>query len=114
MANDISAMKRDIERRLRDLPQLIEEHDRLTAAHRILSSNDRHDDDPVAVPRRRAARGANRGAILAVVKERPGIASSQIAVATGIAKTVVYSTVAHLKRDGEIQPEKGGYKIARR
>lgn len=112
MASDIGAMKRDIERRLRDLPQLIEEHDRLIAAHAVLTRDGGRRVDAGVPSRRRAPHGANRDAIIAAVRELPGITSAQLAVETGIARTTVYATVASLKRGGAIAPHEGGYRIA--
>jgi DNA-binding transcriptional ArsR family regulator len=47
-------------------------------------------------PRKRAARGANRDAVLAVVRERPGVSAGEIAQATGIARSTVAATLARL------------------
>jgi DNA-binding transcriptional ArsR family regulator len=47
-------------------------------------------------PRKRAARGANRDAVLAVVHERPGASAGEIAQATGIARSTVPATLARL------------------
>jgi len=46
--------------------------------------------------RRRAAQGANREAILAVVRERPGVSAGEIAQATGIARSTVSPTLSRL------------------
>jgi DNA-binding transcriptional ArsR family regulator len=50
--------------------------------------------------RRRAAPGANREAILAVVRERPGVSAGEIAQATGIARSTVSPTLSRLIATG--------------
>jgi CRP-like cAMP-binding protein len=51
---------------------------------------------------RRAARGANRDAIVAVVRDRPGVTAGEIASVTGIARATVSSTVARLAASGTL------------
>ena len=53
--------------------------------------------------RHRAAPGANRQAILAVVQERTGVTASEIAATTGIARATVGSTVARLVASGRLE-----------
>src|SRR3954454_22652375 len=52
--------------------------------------------------RRRAAPGANRDAILAIVRDRPGVTAAELASTTGIARTPVSSTVARLAAIGAL------------
>lgn len=52
---------------------------------------------------RRAASGANRDAIVAVVRDRPGVRAGEIASATGIARATVSSTVARLAGSGMLE-----------
>jgi CRP-like cAMP-binding protein len=51
----------------------------------------------------RAAPGANRAAILAAVRERPGVTAGELAAATGIARATVSSTVARLATSGALE-----------
>jgi CRP-like cAMP-binding protein len=53
--------------------------------------------------RPRAAPGANRDAILAVVGERPGVTAGELASTTGISRATVSSTVARLAAGGTIE-----------
>jgi DNA-binding transcriptional ArsR family regulator len=53
--------------------------------------------------RSRAAPGANRDAILAVVRDRPGLTTAEIASATGIARATVSSTAARLAGGGALE-----------
>src|SRR5215207_1089187 len=53
--------------------------------------------------RPRAAPGANREAIVAVVRERPGVTAGELAAATGIARPTVSSTVARLAASGALE-----------
>jgi DNA-binding transcriptional ArsR family regulator len=56
-----------------------------------------------ARPRRsRAAPGANRERILALVRERPGATAGEIAEATGIARPTVTTTLRRLADVGEV------------
>jgi len=52
---------------------------------------------------RRAAPGANRDAIVAVVRERPGVTAGEIASASGIARATVSSTAARLTGNGALE-----------
>jgi DNA-binding transcriptional ArsR family regulator len=54
-------------------------------------------------PAKRAPRGANRDAILALVRERPGVTTGEIAHATGIARSTVSPTLARLAGAGLIE-----------
>jgi CRP-like cAMP-binding protein len=51
----------------------------------------------------RARRGANRGAILVAVDERPGATTREIADFTGIARNTVASTLTRLAADGLLE-----------
>jgi DNA-binding transcriptional ArsR family regulator len=53
--------------------------------------------------RRRAAPGANREAILAAVRERPGASAGEIAQATGIARSTVSPTLSRLIAAGAVE-----------
>src|SRR4051812_23027651 len=55
--------------------------------------------------RRRRPRGANRAAILVVVRSRPGVTVGEVANAVaeeGVSKPTAYTTVSKLVRDGEL------------
>ena len=63
---------------------------------------------------RRAPRGANREAILKVVRERPGVSAAEVADVTRIAKPTVHTTISQLKRKGILEPEgANGVKLAK-
>ena len=53
--------------------------------------------------RRRAAAGANREAILAVVRERPGVSVGEVQAATGIARSSVSVVLTQLVGEGALQ-----------
>jgi CRP-like cAMP-binding protein len=53
--------------------------------------------------RPRAAPGANRDAIVALARERPGVTAGEISAATGIARATVSSTVARLATSGALE-----------
>jgi hypothetical protein len=53
--------------------------------------------------RRRAAAGANREAILAVVRERPGVSVGEVRAATGIARASVSLVLTRLVGEGALR-----------
>jgi len=131
MADLVGQIQRDIEKRLQELRPLIEEKERLEA---VLAALTNGSATAPAAPRaratttrasagrapyaagkgRRAPRGANREAILAVVRERPGVSAAEVAEITRIAKPTVHTTISQLKRKGILEPEgSGGVKLAR-
>jgi predicted HTH transcriptional regulator len=130
MADLVGQIQRDIEKRLQELRPLIEEKERLEAVLAALTNGSA--STPSAPPARatttravgrapyaagkgrRAPRGANREAILSVVRERPGVSAAEVAEITRIAKPTVHTTISQLKRKGILQPEgSGGVKLAR-
>jgi DNA-binding transcriptional ArsR family regulator len=135
MADLVGQIQRDIEKRLQELRPLIEEKEQLeavlaaltngvtragggaaSAAPRARAATPRPAGRaPYAAGRgRRAPRGANREAILSVVRERPGVSAAEVAAITRIAKPTVHTTISQLKRKGILEPEgSGGVKLAR-
>src|SRR5262245_51688983 len=122
MADLVGQIQRDIEKRLQELRPLIEEKEQLEAVLAALTNGSRSGASPAprsraATPRatsrapyaggrsRRAPRGANREAILSVVRERPGISAAEVAAVTRIAKPTVHTTISQLKRKGILEPE---------
>jgi predicted HTH transcriptional regulator len=131
MADLVGQIQRDIEKRLQELRPLIEEKERLEAVLAALTNGSATTPSaprpratttravagraPYAAGKgRRAPRGANREAILAVVRERPGVSAAEVAEITRIAKPTVHTTISQLKRKGILEPEgSGGVKLAR-
>jgi DNA-binding transcriptional ArsR family regulator len=132
MADLVGQIQRDIEKRLQELRPLIEEKEQLESVLAALKNG--HAAPAVAAtPRtraaatpsagrapyaggksRRAPRGANREAILKVVRERPGVSAAEVASVTRIAKPTVHTTISQLKRKGILEPEgTGGVKLAK-
>jgi predicted HTH transcriptional regulator len=132
MADLVGQIQRDIEKRLRELRPLLEEKEQLEAVL-VALTNGHGTAAPAAATRtraatsgsaarapyaggksRRAPRGANREAILQVVRERPGVSAAEVAAITRIAKPTVHTTISQLKRKGILEPEgSGGVKLAR-
>src|SRR3954452_22172559 len=52
--------------------------------------------------RARAARGANREAVLAVVRERPGVTARELATASGVSGGTLYALLRRLAGQGEL------------
>src|SRR4051812_2622635 len=50
----------------------------------------------------RAPRGANRAAVLAVVRERPGVTASELAAASGVTGGTLYALLRRLTEQGEL------------
>lgn len=130
MADLVGQIQRDIEKRLQELRPLIEEKERLEAVLAALKNGSVATSSaprpratttrpagraPYAAGKgRRAPRGANREAILTVVRERPGVSAAEVAEITKIAKPTVHTTISQLKRKGILEPEgSGGVKLAR-
>jgi DNA-binding transcriptional ArsR family regulator len=130
MADLVGQIQRDIEKRLQELRPLIEEKERLEAVLAALKNGSAAAPAPprpratttrpasrapyAAGKGRRAPRGANREAILTVVRERPGVSAAEVAEITRIAKPTVHTTISQLKRKGILEPEgSGGVKLAR-
>lgn len=131
MADLVGQIQRDIEKRLQELRPLIEEKEQLEAVLAAITNGTA--GGAPAAPRaratttraagrapyaagksRRAPRGANREAILGVVRERPGVSAAEVAAITRIAKPTVHTTISQLKRKGILEPEgSGGVKLAR-
>lgn len=132
MADLVGQIQRDIEKRLEELRPLIEEKEQLEAVLAALTNGVTVGGGASAAPRarvaarptpratyaagrgKRAPRGANREAILSVVRERPGVTASEVAAITRIAKPTVHTTISQLKRKGILEPEgSGGVKLAK-
>jgi hypothetical protein len=52
--------------------------------------------------RARAPRGANRAAVLAVVRERPGVTANELAAASGVTGGTLYALLRRLTEQGEL------------
>ena len=52
--------------------------------------------------RARAPRGANREAVLAVVRDRPGVTASELAAASGVTGGTLYGLLRRLADQGEL------------
>jgi DNA-binding transcriptional ArsR family regulator len=133
MADLVGQIQRDIEKRLQELRPLIEEKEQLEAVLAALKNGSAGGGAASSAPRvraattrpsgrapyaggksRRAPRGANREAILTVVRERPGVSAAEVAAITRIAKPTVHTTISQLKRKGILASEgSGGVKLAR-
>ncbi len=131
MADLVGQIQRDIEKRLQELRPLLEEKERLEAVLAALTNGPAAPASSAPRSRpaassagarapyaggksRRAPRGANREAILGVVRERPGVSAAEVAAITRIAKPTVHTTISQLKRKGILEPEgSGGVKLAK-
>jgi hypothetical protein len=120
----IGRTKRELRERIATLEAAVEELPRLKGA---LAALDGGADAPArrraAAPRvadgrssgRRRPRGANREAILAVIRSRPGVSVGEVANVVskeGVKKNVVYTTVNKLTKDGLVTKRDGALELA--
>jgi len=120
MTDFLDEKKREIQSRLTELKPLVEEYERLLAAHDAL--------DGVEAAGRRAAgakrsggNGASRGRgrpkgsgtrakeALQLVKDRPGITIPEIAEAMSIKQNYLYRVMPDLQQDGLVRKEGRGW-----
>ena len=134
MADLVGQIQRDIEKRLAELRPLLAEKEQLESVLAALTNEQNGGVQRTRAPRaaapsagaaasrapyaggksKRAPRGANREAILQVVRERPGVSASEVADVTKIAKPTVHTTISQLKRKGILEPEgANGVKLAK-
>jgi hypothetical protein len=125
----ISRTKRELQERIAQLEEAVEELPKLkralealsddapassAAGHRSRGSSPSSRPDGRSRGRRRP-RGANRDAILTVVRERPGVSVGEVAnvvAREGVKKNVVYTTVNKLVKDGRITKTDGALEVA--
>jgi predicted HTH transcriptional regulator len=111
MAEDLLVrVLREIRERKEAAQAAYEESRRLERALAALEPAGRRRRAPAPDPRRRsrarrsrAAPGANREAIVALVRERPAVTAREVAEATGIARSTVTTTLKRLLDAGEIE-----------
>lgn len=117
----LEEIRRTATHRLRQIEPLIEEAHRLRDVLEAIERRPTAEQMPspsngvtltgAGVPR--AAKGANKRAILDLIGRHPGITVAEISQSTGVKRTVVASTVSRLKRTGELREhEQGGVCLA--
>jgi hypothetical protein len=134
MPDLLERIQAEIRERLDASREAVREYERLRAALEALdgaarpaSRGDRSQATPVARSRarrraksggarKRAPRGANREAVLQVVGERPGITTSELAAASGVAKPTLYALLSSLTKQDVLQRQElpggqSGYRI---
>jgi hypothetical protein len=119
----ITRTKRELHERIASLEAAVEELPRLKRALAALEGDATPARRSAASPRardgrssgRRRPRGANRDAILTVIRERPGVSVGEVAnvvAKEGVKKNVVYTTVNKLTKDGLIRKTDGALELA--
>ena len=124
MAEILDRIHAEIRERLAASRAAAEEYERLQAALAALGATP--EEEAAARPRRarrapaqpRAARGANRAAVLRALEERPGASASELAAAAGVGRPVLYGLLNRLAEAGEVAKEElpggaTGYRLAR-
>jgi hypothetical protein len=125
LAEDLIARtRRELQQRIAELEAMTAELPRLKAALDALSDSEtvpagrgrgRSRTSPSGGSRQRRPRGANREAILAVIRERPGVSVGEVAAVVekqGVKKNVTYTTVNKLAKDGVIAKDDGALTVA--
>ena len=124
----LDQIRKDLSARLTELRPLVEEHQRLQEAMRVLGNvgtnaagtpkpasasssaptgpSRTRRRTPPAKPRKRAPRGANRAAVLRAAQERPGGTSADLAAASGVERNTLYALLTRLVKDGELETRK--------
>jgi hypothetical protein len=123
VADLITRTKLELQERIEHLEAAVEELPKLKRALAALEGDD------AAAPQRaargrgrgrgrsgggRRPRGANRDAILGVIRERPGVSVGEVAnvvAREGVKKNVVYTTVNKLVKDGLVAKSDGALEV---
>jgi hypothetical protein len=118
----IDKIREEASRRLEELAPLVEEAERLKHVLAVLDPEAQAPagdlgqalaglDARSAAPGKSAHVRADKDVILAVVAENPGITAAEIARRKGMKRTVVATTIARMKRHGELVPEGNGARL---
>jgi hypothetical protein len=122
MPDLLDRIRSEMSTRLAELRPLVDEHTRLDAARQALGAVDSHPrvsasaapttrsrsrapDTAPATARKRAARGANRLAVLRAAEDRPGVTSAELATIAGVQRSTLHALLARLVNSGELQKE---------
>jgi hypothetical protein len=113
----ISRTKRELQERIAELEAAVDELPRLKGALAALEGDAGQPRRATASrpSGRRRPRGANRDAILSVIRSRPGVSVGEVASVVsreGVKKNVVYTTVNKLTKDGLISKTDGALEVA--
>ena len=120
MPDLLDRIRQEISARMAELQPLVDEHARLDAAMHALGEapkraavarptslprqpKARAQKTRAVKPRKRAARGANREAVLRAVRERPGASAAQLAAASKVDRSTLNALLARLVKAGELQ-----------
>jgi uncharacterized membrane protein len=117
----LDRVRGDIRARLKELEPSVKEYERLEPALAALrgvgdtsSANSPRVGAAKATGKRRprkapsakrAPRGANRAAVLAIVAARPGVSVAELVTASGVSRPVLYNLLKTLEERGEVQRE---------
>ncbi len=123
MSDFLDRIRQEISTRLAELRPLVDEHARLDAEMHALGEalkraavaapatssrqpKARGPKPPPVKPRRRAARGANREAVLRAAQERPGASAAELAAVSKVDRNTLYALLARLVKARELQTRK--------
>jgi len=126
MADSLGGLRSDLEKRIREIEPLIEEHARLRQALEALkvvgsprpgergpSASRRAASGPAAAAKGRRGRPRGSGAraqqVLKLVREQPGITSAELAQRLKIKPNYLYRVVPGLLSNGKLEKRGKGY-----
>lgn len=126
MAETLNKLRSDLEKRIREIEPLVEEHARIRQALEALkglrgsrpgegsSSTARHAGSPPRAAAKRG-RGRPRGSsaraqqVLKLVREQPGITIAELAQRMKIKPNYLYRIVPGLQKDGKLEKRDKGF-----
>jgi hypothetical protein len=116
----IDKIRDEARRRLQELEPLVEEAERLRSVLAVLDADAEAarlaatplpTTDPTTGSGKPPHVRADKDVILAMIAENPGITAAEIARRKGMKRTVVATTIARMKRHGELLPEGNGARL---
>ncbi len=113
----VAKIREEASRRLEELTPLLEEAERLRTVLAVLDAETQPGGDATRsiFPEPRADKPAHvradKDVILAIIAENPGITAAEIARREGMKRTVVATTIARMKRQGQLMPEGDGARL---
>jgi hypothetical protein len=115
----VAKIREEACRRLDELAPVIEEAERLRSVLAVLDAESGQpggDEDPdrsaLLEPRAKPDHvRADKDVILAIIAEHPGITAAEIAQREGMKRTVVATTIARMKRHGQLIPDGKGARL---
>jgi hypothetical protein len=107
----ITKIRDEARRRLEELEPLVEEAERLRSVLAVLDGEAAREAEGKGAASDAGHVRADKDVILATIGANPGITAAEIARMKGMKRTVVATTMARMKRQGELLPEGDGARL---